>query len=182
MSDFLGNKDRGLIPSQRPGSGFLLGEQLEKFPFEAFEWGDINGSTVTLTLKSPWSLQINDDLTVSGTKSFRIKHPSKKNKTLIHACLEGPENGVYYRGEAELTGRICRIELPEYFEDLVKVEGRTAQITCIGGYEDLFVNGIENGVLTVMSRTSCFYQKFYWEVKGVRIDLPALEVEIDGNE
>ena len=35
-------------------------------------------------------------------KTFVIPHPLKNDKYLVHACLEGPEAGVYYRG----TGKI----------------------------------------------------------------------------
>jgi len=35
-------------------------------------------------------------------KSFIIDHPLKKDHYLIHACLEGPEAGVYYRGKAQI--------------------------------------------------------------------------------
>ena len=33
-----------------------------------------------------------------GNKTFVIDHPTDSNKYLVHACLEGPEAGVYYRG------------------------------------------------------------------------------------
>ena len=47
-------------------------------------------------------------ITLSGTvtantgaftvKPFNIPHPTKEGMRLVHACLEGPENGVYFRG------------------------------------------------------------------------------------
>ena len=53
-----------------------------------------------------------------STKTFVIDHPSDKNKYLIHACLEGPEVGVYYRGTAEVFDKFIEIQLPEYVDIL----------------------------------------------------------------
>lgn len=51
----------------------------------------------------------------TGTKTFVIDHPTDKNKYLQHACLEGTEAGVYYRGIGEvLDGFSCRVKLPDY--------------------------------------------------------------------
>jgi hypothetical protein len=49
------------------------------------------------------------------TKTFVIDHPIHNNKYLIHACLEGPEAGVYYRGRGTIHNNIdTTILLPEY--------------------------------------------------------------------
>ena len=49
-------------------------------------------------------------------KTFVIDHPlDRENKYLVHACLEGPEAAVFYRGRGEITNhRQCRIHLPPY--------------------------------------------------------------------
>ena len=47
-------------------------------------------------------------------KAFKIKHPIKPGKFLIHGCLEGPEFGIYQRGEV-FTNFKTEIILPEYF-------------------------------------------------------------------
>ena len=51
-------------------------------------------------------------------KTFIINHPLDENKYLVHACLEGPEVGVYYRGTAEILDKYLEIELPEYVKTL----------------------------------------------------------------
>ena len=52
---------------------------------------------------------------VSATaKSFKIPHPLKSNKWLMHGCLEGPEYGMYHRGYI-LTNYTAKIYLPDYF-------------------------------------------------------------------
>jgi len=51
----------------------------------------------------------------TGAKTFVIDHPKDNNKYLVHACLEGPEVGVYYRGTAEIiNNQSIRIVLPSY--------------------------------------------------------------------
>ena len=48
-------------------------------------------------------------------KTFIIDHPQNKEKYLVHACLEGPEVGVYYRGKSEVTNDTSVIvNLPDY--------------------------------------------------------------------
>jgi hypothetical protein len=49
------------------------------------------------------------------TKTFVINHPTKRNKYLVHACLEGPESGVYYRGSAKIKENdSVKVFLPDY--------------------------------------------------------------------
>lgn len=49
-------------------------------------------------------------------KSFIIPHPEFNEKYLVHACLEGPESGVYYRGKFDINEgyRKFAIKLPSY--------------------------------------------------------------------
>jgi hypothetical protein len=56
----------------------------------------------------------------SGTKTFVIEHPLAADKYLVHACLEGPEAGVYYRGTATLAPgeNTIDITLPAYVDTL----------------------------------------------------------------
>jgi hypothetical protein len=55
-----------------------------------------------------------------GTKTFVIDHPLDKEKYLVHACLEGPEAGVYYRGTSFILpeAAFCEITLPHYADAL----------------------------------------------------------------
>src|SRR3989338_1521122 len=113
-------------------------------------------------------------------KNFEIPHPLDPEHTLlIHSSLEGPEHAVYYRGEAQLAGGKAVITLPAYFEALTHKEGRTAQLTPLGGYSPLYVEGgIENGTFVVRTtQDGTPSQKFYWEVTAVRGDIPLLVPE-----
>ena len=48
-------------------------------------------------------------------KTFIIDHPKDTDRYLVHACLEGPEVGVYYRGTSEIIdNQSVTIELPSY--------------------------------------------------------------------
>jgi hypothetical protein len=132
-------------------------------------------------------VSINGDLHVqhiwvSGFKSFVTAHPLAEGQVLAHACLEGPEAGVYYRGEGQLRRGVATIELPEYFENLTRKEGRTVQVTPI--YEDteavvaLAVTPVVNGRFRVRAiGPDNPAQRFYWEVKAVRGDVPEFPVE-----
>ena len=54
-------------------------------------------------------------------KTFVIPHPTQSNKYLQHACLEGPEAGVYYRGHSEIKNDLNTIiELPDYADKIAK--------------------------------------------------------------
>ena len=67
-------------------------------------------------------------------KPFDIKHPSKDGWRLRHVSLEGPEIGVYVRGELQGTNEI---ELPDYWKDLVDDRTITVHLTPIGSHQNL---------------------------------------------
>jgi len=117
------------------------------------------------------------------SKNFEIDHPTKPNKTLTHSCLEGPEAGVYYRGEAQLKDGVVAITLPEYFEELTREERRSIQLTpIIETREDannvprILASHIKEGKFKVFA-TNISNMKFNWEVKAIRKDIPELVVE-----
>jgi hypothetical protein len=148
------------------------------------------GNTYSFDWGSPFTMWVD----VTNVKTFVIDHPQDAKKHLIHATLEGPENGVYYRGEGRLEGRIedgrpvdavCTVELPPYFEALCAEEGRSVQITPIADSahdewcpvlhatypkDGKFQVGLGSGVVV-------HDQRFWWEVKAIRKDVPPLLVE-----
>jgi hypothetical protein len=119
--------------------------------------------------------------TASGNlaKTFVIDHPVNKNKYLVHACLEGPESGVYYRGKGEIeNGENVTILLPDYVEALATEF--TVQITPIfkgKKMEPLYTSEVENNSFTVYGE-NC---KFFWLVQGKRddIDVEPLKENVD---
>jgi hypothetical protein len=104
----------------------------------------------------------------SDTKTFVIEHPTNDNKYLVHACLEGPEAGVYYRGKGEITNNeYVEIKLPHYAEKLA--HDFTVQITPIYGNKIVTLNSseIENNAFKVYGENA----KFHWTVYGNRHDI-----------
>lgn len=125
------------------------------------------------------------DLNVSGTKNFMTDHPlDPRRKYLVHSSLEGPEVGVFYRGEGRLDGGTATITLPPYFEALTKKEGRTVLLT--PKYEEdspasaLAASAVENGAFAVRQiGDGNAGGAFYWEVKAERATPGNFYVELD---
>ena len=127
----------------------------------------------------------NGSITSGASKSFRINHPLKEDKDLVHACVEGPEIAVFYRGEGATEGGWATITLPDYFEALTMPTNRTVQLSAL--FEDeadqvgmLAASRVKDGQFKVWSGLPA--QKFYWEVKAVRKDIESLEVEPERTE
>jgi hypothetical protein len=105
-------------------------------------------------------------------KSFVIDHPNESNKFLVHACLEGPEAGVYYRGKAAIqNGESVVIKLPDYVENLAK--NFTVHITEI--YDEA-TKGLVNPLKTteVVNNQFKVYGNngvFFWIVYGERLSI-----------
>jgi hypothetical protein len=118
------------------------------------------------------------------TKGFLIDHPLDPEKSYLqHATLEGPEAAVFYRGEAHLEKGKVTIHLPDYFEALVREEGRTILVTPIAEDDEaislLAVSAIKKGAFTVTSTDQKNpNQRFYWEVKAVRNDVAELNTVV----
>jgi hypothetical protein len=139
-----------------------------------------SGNNAILTIDRAGNLSATGGITASS-KSFKIPHPTDPTKYLIHGSLEGPEYGVYYRGEGETANGKATITLPDYFEALTMPDQRTIQLTVrvdddnpvFGG--QLAAGRVKDGKFTVYSTDPA--AKFYWEVKAVRRDIGALDVE-----
>ena len=104
-------------------------------------------------------------------KPFVIDHPLHKNKKndkyLVHACVEGPETGVYYRGKGEITNNEnVEIKLPDYATTIAT--DFTVHITPIYKKYKTTVNyavsKVCNGSFIVYGDNG----KFYWSVYGKR--------------
>jgi hypothetical protein len=118
-----------------------------------------------------WNRTSGEVQAVSTSKNFIIDHPIDKEKYLVHACLEGPEDGIYYRGKSEITNNTHTIiNLPHY----VKTLGYdfTIQVTHIfdGNHPRVYsVSEVENNQFIVYGKNG----KFFWLVHGKRGDIVA---------
>ena len=124
-----------------------------------------------------YKLEVNGS--ISGSyKSFVIDHPTKENKRLAHASLEGPEIGVYFRGKSTSD----TIVVAEYWDSLVDIDTMTVDLTAIGPGQDLFVSSIkENGDVVVGTNTD-EPLNYYYVVYGERKDINKLDVEFEIEE
>lgn len=128
-----------------------------------------------LTVENIRAKIIYAEVIMGKTKNFIIPHPSKKNKNLVYACLEGPENAVYIRGVLKNSDTIA---LPSVWKKLVDKKSITVSLTPIGAHQDLIVKGIQNNQVVIQSRAGipieCYYHVF-----AERKDVPKLITEVD---
>ena len=110
-------------------------------------------------------------------KKFDIQHPIKgEGHRLVHACIEGPEAGVYFRGR-------CRnknvIEMPYYWKGLVHEDSISVQLQPIGAHQDIIVKRWDDEKIYLQANggmpIDCFYH-----VYGERKDTNPLTVEYEG--
>ena len=114
--------------------------------------------------------------TPPGCKLFDIPHPSKKGYRLAHACVEGPEIGVYCRGRIKNDKIIL---LPDYWKDLVNIDTITVQLQPIGAHQDVIVRRWDAEKVELQTKSgipiNCFYHIF-----AERKDINELVVEYEG--
>lgn len=119
----------------------------------------------------------------NGTgKTFVIDHPTDINKYLVHACLEGPEAGVYYRGKGEIINNdYVKIFLPNYVSHFTTdFDVYVTQINN-GKHVLLRVSEVENNSFIVYGENT----KFSWIVYATRINIDTepnkKDVTVNGN-
>jgi hypothetical protein len=100
---------------------------------------------------------------LATSKSFVIKHPTKDGMMLRHGSLEGPENGVYVRGQLINSSMI---ELPDYWWSLIDADTITVHITPYGSNQTLWVQSKSAYHIFLNQPANCFYT-VYAERKDV---------------
>jgi hypothetical protein len=161
------------------------------------QWQLVNGTVGNLYISSSYptpNLPLTTDNTLgkvvynstnnlsyySTSKTFVIPHPLDNNKYLVHACLEGPEAGVYYRGEAEIVNNeYVEIGLPEYvdllaYEFTVDVSSLTRNVFYTASY-------VENNKFTVYGPNGSFCWMVYGKRDEVNVELNVNDVVVKGN-
>lgn len=126
---------------------------------------------------SSYALNVRGDVNITGTlfansKSFDIVHPEDTTKRLVYGSLEGPEYGVYLRGQLVNTNEII---LPTYWNLLVDEQTMTVNLTPNGRYQRLYVQSINGNVVYIGSEDgeiNCYYV-----VYAERKDIPKIIVE-----
>lgn len=103
-----------------------------------------------------------------SSKKFTIQHPLHENKYLSHACLEGPEDVVYYIGEGKIENKSVEISLPDYVDALA--HNFTVQLTQKFDDNDttiLRASPVVDGKFMVYGNECTFF----WHVHGKRSDI-----------
>jgi hypothetical protein len=91
-----------------------------------------------------------------------IDHPLDCEKYLVHACLEGPEAGVYYRGTAQIKAgsKSVAIYLADYVQHLAvdftvyvtpMVDELGSDSLGLGSFPKLLTTDVHEGKFTVYS-------------------------------
>jgi hypothetical protein len=104
------------------------------------------------------------------SKSFIIPNQNKEGYNLRHGSLEGPENGVYFRGRTKATYIVTPLE----WEWLVDYDTVTVLITSECG-DEIFVNEITPTMITVGGNT-CEYS---YMVYGERKDIDKMNIDME---
>jgi len=112
-------------------------------------------------------------------KPFDIQHPTKgEGYRLRYVSLEGPENGVYYRGRLK---REKEIYLPNCWKGLVHTNSITVQLQPVGAHQDIIVKRWDDEKIYLQAKggmpIDCFFH-----VYGERKDINPLMPEYQGDE
>ena len=136
---------------------------------------------------STGALQYNSttkEITHNINKTFVIDHPIHPHKYLVHACLEGPESGVYYRGKGEIVnGTSVDVQLPAYVGALCPEADFTVQLTPIydGTIRASMLYASEVDPATNSFRVYGENGRFNWLVHGKRFDIEVEPNKADVN-
>lgn len=118
-------------------------------------------------------------LAISGAKMFVIEHPLDPKRALAHACIEGPEFGVYQRGSATIgrDGTVV-VKLPVYVEALWREEDRAVQLTAVHDPKiksgPLSATYPKDGEFMIVGPAGL---QVWWQVNAIRADIDPLGVE-----
>jgi len=127
---------------------------------------------------------LTSEITYNTVKTFVIDHPIDNNKYLVHACLEGPEAGIYYRGKGTIiNNNNISIQLPDY----LKYIGKNYSINITRIFSGIKVNEqyetseINDNIFTVYGPNGSFYWIVYGEREEINVEPYKNEVNIEGN-
>lgn len=167
------------------GWGLDVNGALNSSPYGANSGGTLKSVGGGNIIRIAWDGTLRFYVEVTNVKNFVINHPQDDKRHLIHACLEGPEAAVFYRGQGQLENGWVEVRLPDYFEALCAEEGRSVQLTSIADDPEdewcpvLHATYPKNGRFFVGlgSGVVAMDQRFWWQVTAVRKDVDALLVE-----
>ena len=134
---------------------------------------------INTAVNTTYRLQVNGSFAAT-TKSFDIVHPTISGKRLTYASLEGPENGVYYRGQNNNN----EIILPHYWSGLVHDDSITVNLTAVGRRKDgkirnYSVDQIGHNKVYIYTDSNDNIYNYYYTIFAERKDVSKLVIERD---
>jgi hypothetical protein len=142
-------------------------------------------STTTQSGVLFWNASTAEIQSIATAKTFVINHPTKPDNYLVHACLEGPEAGVYYRGESKIeNNQSVVVKLPDYVSSFAT--NFSINITPI--YSDdsdenivYRTSRIKDNAFTVHGKNGSFYWIVYGQRGKVDVEPKKSEVQVSGD-
>ena len=132
--------------------------------------------TGSVDCQSVGRLEARHQIADGSPKLFDIPHPSRDGYRLSHACIEGPEVGVYTRGRVRNK---TEIKLPDFWKDLVHMNSISVQLQPIGAHQDVIIKRWDDETVFLQARggmpIDCFYH-----IYAERKDVNGLVVEYEG--
>ena len=114
----------------------------------------------------------------SKPKLFDMPHPSEAGRRLAHACIEGPEVSVFYRGRCRNSKEIV---FPSYWKDLVHINSISVQLQPVGAHQDIIVKRWDDKKVYLQANGAMPIDCFY-HIYAERKDCGPLVVEYTGEE
>lgn len=126
--------------------------------------GDLNGKGYIETdLISAKEIQAN-------VKNFTMPHPLDPSKSIVYACIEGPEAAAYERGTAQLVNGEAFIPYSDHFGLVINAQTLTVHVTPL--FDDTFglavVEKTDKGFRVKELKGGKGNFSFDWEAKAVR--------------
>jgi hypothetical protein len=113
------------------------------------------------------------------SKTFIVDHPLSSSSYLVHACLEGPETGVYYRGTGKIENdAFAVIMLPSYVSTIAV--DFTVQLSSLVANQFYTTSEVENGVFTVYGKNGSFHWCVYGNRKHIDVEPAKADVVLRG--
>jgi hypothetical protein len=133
-------------------------------------WNSTGTAKAGMNLTSNGQGYIFADAVSAQIKNFKVPHPTKKDKDIWYASLEGPEAAMYERGTATLKNGEAFIPYSETFQ--LMLSPNTATMNLTPQYWDTFglavIEKNDKGFRVKELKGGTGNFKFDWEVKGVR--------------
>ncbi len=126
-----------------------------------------------------------NEVSYNNAKTFVINHPTKPDSYLVHACLEGPEAGVYYRGESTIeNNQSVVVKLPDYVSSFAT--NFSINITPIYSNDSdenivYKTSRVKDNAFTVHGKNGSFYWIVYGQRGKVDVEPKKSEVQVSGD-